>query len=97
MAMDHWAYRNRIQLDFSRPGRPGDNARNEAFNGIVRRECLSQHYFMDLKEAQQVLEHWRLDYNNTRPHGSLEQITPVEFKAGWQATFPFQNLPEYFC
>jgi putative transposase len=86
MAMDHWAYWNRIQLDFSRPGRPGDNARNEAFNGTVRRECLSQHYFMDLEEAQQILEDWRLDYNNTRPHGSLEQIPPAEFKAGCQPT-----------
>lgn len=86
MAMDHWAYWNRIKIDFSRPGRPGDNARNEAFNGIVRRECLSQHYFMDLEEAQQILDDWRLDYNITRPHGSLEQITPAEFKAEWQPT-----------
>jgi len=81
MAMDHWAYWNRVQLDFSRPGRPGDNARNEAFNGVLRRECLSQHYFLDLREAQQVLEHWRQDYNNFRPHGSLEQVPPADFKA----------------
>jgi putative transposase len=82
-AMDHWAYWNRVQLDFSRPGRPGDNARNEAFNGIVRRECLSQHYFLDLEEAQEVLERWRADYNNDRPHGSLDHISPVQFREDW--------------
>ena len=92
MAMDHWAYWNSIQLDFSRPGKPGDNARNEAFNGTVRRECLSQHYFMNLEEAQQILEHWRLDYNNTRPHGSLKQIPPAEFKADWLTTMDPKKL-----
>jgi putative transposase len=39
IAMDHWAYWNKVRLDFSRPGKPGDNARNEAFNGTLRREC----------------------------------------------------------
>ncbi len=69
--MDHWAYWNKVALDFSQPGRPGDNAVNEAFNGVVRRECLSQHYFLDLQEASRVLEGWREEYNNERPHGSL--------------------------
>jgi putative transposase len=41
LAMDHWAYWNKIELDFSRRGKPGDNARNEVFNGTVRRECLT--------------------------------------------------------
>ncbi len=61
MAMDHWAYWNTVGLDFSRPGTPGDNARNEAFNGTVRRECLSQHYFWDISEATVVLDSWRND------------------------------------
>jgi putative transposase len=56
MALDHWAYWNQIGLSFSRPGRPGDNARNEAFNGLVRRECLWQHYFLDRSEAAGVLD-----------------------------------------
>jgi putative transposase len=79
MAMDHWAYWNQVQLDFSRPGKPGDNAVNEAFNGNLRRECLSQHYFFDLSEARRILESWRNEYNNDRPHGSLGQISPAQF------------------
>lgn len=82
LAMDHWAYWNKVRLDFSRPGKPGDNARAEAFNGTVRRECLTQHYFLNLVEAQRVLDQWRDEYNNDRPHSSLNQIPPAEFKAG---------------
>ncbi len=47
-ALDHWAYWNRVELDFSRPGKPTDNAHVEAFHGTLRRECLSQHWFLDL-------------------------------------------------
>ena len=83
MAMDHWAYWNKIGLDFSRPGTPGDNARNEAFNGTVRRECLTLHYFLNLRDAESMLSAWQLDYNNERPHGSLGQIPPAEFRAGF--------------
>lgn len=83
MAMDHWAYWNKVALDFSRPGTPGDNARNEAFNGTVRRECLSQHYFLNITEAAAVLSSWGNEYNNERPHGSLGQIPPAWFMAGW--------------
>ncbi len=95
LAMDHWAWSNKVQLDFSRPATPGDNAINEAFNGSVRRECLSQHYFLNLNEAQHVLRHWRDEYNNDRPHGSLDQVPPAHFRAGWEsieAPDKLQNL-----
>lgn len=85
MALDHWAYWNKVRLDFSRPGKPGDNALNEAFNGTVRRECLSQHYFLSLEEAKRTLEAWRLDYNNHRPHSSLDQMPPARYRAAWQS------------
>jgi putative transposase len=52
VALDHWAYRNAVQLDFSRPGHPVDNGVCEALNGSVRRECLSQHWFATLAEAK---------------------------------------------
>jgi len=83
MAMDHWAYWNKIGLSFSRPGTPGDNAHCEAFNSLVRRECLTLHYFLDIKDASTVLGSWKEDYNNDRPHGSLDQLTPARFRAGW--------------
>lgn len=83
MAMDLWAYANQVALLFSRPGTPGDNARNEAFNGLVRRECLTHHYFLDLREAAAVLHSWKEDYNNERPHGSLGKLTPAQYRARW--------------
>ena len=85
IAMDHWAYWNKVRLDFSRPGKPGDNARNEAFNGTVRRECLTQHYFLNLEEAQRILDGWRFEYNNDRPHSSLNQVSPAQFRTGWNS------------
>ena len=90
--LDHWAWRNRVQIDFSRPGKPGDNAINEAFNGSVRRECLSQYYFLNLGDAQRVLVTWKEDYNNVRPHGSLAQVPPAQFRAGWDSTEGLSEL-----
>lgn len=75
-ALDRWAYWNRVELDFSRPGKPADNAFIEAFNASLRRECLSQHWFLSLEEAQRILEAWRMDYNNVRPHSALANRAP---------------------
>ena len=52
--MDLWAYHNRVQIDFSRPGKPTDNAYVESFNGTLRAECLDVHWFAMLTEAKQV-------------------------------------------
>jgi len=79
-ALDHWAYWNHVQLDFSRPGKPSDNAFIESFNATVRRECLSQHWFLTLTDAQRTLDVWREDYNNARPHGSLADRPPTEYR-----------------
>ena len=81
-AVDAWAYWNKVQLDFSRPRKPVDNCFIEAFNGSLRRECLSQHWFASIIEAQQILEAWRVDYNTERPHQSLADLTPMEFLSG---------------
>ena len=95
-ALDHWAYWNRVRLDFSRPGKPTDNAHIEAFNGSLRRECLSQHWFLDLDDARGILSRWREDYNNVRPHSSLGHLPPVHFRAGGAFTPAperLENLP----
>lgn len=81
-ALDAWAYWNRLELDFSRPGKPVDNAFAESFNATVRRECLSQHWFRNLQESQEVVGRWRYEYNNERPHSSLELKTPAQFRVG---------------
>lgn len=78
-SLDCWAYFNEVQLDFSRPGKPTDNAFIESFNGRFRQECLDQHWFLSLEDAQQRADLWRSDYNEHRPHSSLGNQTPKEF------------------
>ncbi len=81
-----------MALDFSRPGKPVDNAFVEAFNATVRRECLSQHWFTSLEDAQMILDAWRHDYNNVRPHSSLGQQAPAHFRLGGNVTSARQRL-----
>jgi putative transposase len=78
-ALEVWAYRRGVQLDFIRPGKPVENAFIESFNGRLRDECLNVHQFASIAEAQQIIEAWRLDYNQCRPHSSLGHLTPNEF------------------
>jgi putative transposase len=83
-ALDDWAHRHRIKLIFSRPGRlstPTDNPYIEAFNGRFRAECLDLHWFASLEEARQVIEAWRIDYHEVRPHTALDNQTPAAYKA----------------
>jgi len=75
--LDLWAYANGVTLDFSRPGKPTDNAFIEAFNGRLRAECLNAHWFMSLEDAREKLEDWRRYYNEQRPHGAIGQKTPI--------------------
>ena len=82
-ALDAWAYWNHVELVFSRSGKPVDNAFAESFIATVRRECLSQHWFRNLQEAQSIAERWRDEYNNERPHSSLELKTPTQYRAGY--------------
>ena len=83
-ALDFWAYQNNVRLEFSRPGKPTDNAFIESFNGRVRQECLNQHWFESLKEAKSIIEKWRIDYNEQRPHSSLGFQTPSAYVIKWQ-------------
>ena len=75
--LDLWAYANNVTLDFSRPGKPTDNAFIEAFNGRLRAECLSANWFMSLPDAREKLECWRRDYNTVRPHSAIGNKPPV--------------------
>ena len=75
--LDLWAYQHGVTLDFSRPGKPTDNAFIEAFNGRFRAECLNAHWFMSLADAREKVEDWRRYYNEERPHGAIGQKTPI--------------------
>jgi putative transposase len=90
-AMDRWAYDNDIVLDYSRPGKPTDNAFIESFNGSFRDECLNMHWFLSLDDAREKIEAWRLDYNEFRPHSALDNMTPTEYRMKQFKTPDFSN------
>ena len=75
--LDLWAFANGVTLDFSRPGKPTDNAFIEAFNGRLRSECLNAHWFMSLPDAREKLEACRRDYNRLRPHSAIGNKPPI--------------------
>lgn len=83
-ALDKWAYENDVVLDFSRPGKPTDNAFIESFNGSFRDECLNTHWFLSLDDAREKIESWRRDYDDFRPHSSLDNMTPSEYKKNYE-------------
>ncbi len=78
-ALDEWAYRKGVKLNFIRPGKPIENAYAESFNGRLRDECLNTNWFINLKNAREIIENWREDYNRVRPHSSLNNLTPMEY------------------
>jgi len=78
-ALDEWAYRKGVKLNFIRPGKPVENAFAESFIGKLRDECLNTNWFMNLKHARDTIEDWRIDYNEVRPHSSLKGSTPKEY------------------
>ena len=81
-AMQRWAQARDIELHYIEPGKPTQNAFIESFNARLRDECLNEHVFSNVQEAQAVLEKWRQQYNEERPHGSLGGQTPNEFARG---------------
>jgi len=77
--LDEWAYRKGVKLNFIRPGKPIENAYIESFNGRFRDECLNINWFLSIKHARYLIEEWRKDYNEFRPHSSLKGSTPKEY------------------
>jgi putative transposase len=77
--LDQWAYWTHVKLDFSRPGRPSDNAFCESFNNRVRQELLNPNWFLSLADARARAAEWRQDYNTNHPHSSLGNLAPEEF------------------
>ena len=78
-AMLRWQQEHGIEWHYIAPGKPTQNGFVESFNGRLRDECLNEHLFTNLKEAIQIIEAWRIDYNTARPHTSLGGLTPAEF------------------
>ena len=78
-AMFHWSQDQQVALDFIQPGKPTQNAFVESFNGKFRDGCLDQRLFRSIKEAREIIEDWRIDYNEVRPHSALGYQPPSVF------------------
>lgn len=87
-AVDAWAYRRGVRLHFIAPGKPNQNAFIESFNSRFREECLDLYWFASLAEARVVIEAWRIEYNTQRPHSSLGDRTPEEYRMMLEAGSP---------
>jgi putative transposase len=84
-AVLRWATR-RVTWHYIEPGKPVQNAFIESFNSKLRDECLNEYVFSSLREARTIIEAWRHDYNQLRPHSSLGYLAPEEFAARNQAS-----------
>jgi putative transposase len=87
-ALDQWAYQHGVQLKLIQAGKPTQNAFIESFNGRFRDECLNDHWFTNLPQARILIAAWRRDYNQHRPHSSLDYLTPAEFAANHRSCDP---------
>ena len=83
-----WLTKARIDTAHIDPGKPWQNGDNESFNGKNCDECLSLEWFRSREEARVVIEVWRRHYNHVRPHSSLKNLTPIEFKTRYDSTHP---------
>ena len=84
-AVQKWLAERECQTIYITPGSPWENPYIESFNGKLRDECLNQYLFANLEEAREIVEDWRQEYNEYRPHSSLDYLTPMEFAAQHQA------------
>ena len=87
-AILEWLAEERIETALIDPGKPWQNADNESFNGKFRDECLSLEWFRSRREARILIETWRRHYNHVRPHSSLKDLTPIEFKTRYDSVNP---------
>ena len=83
-AVQHWLATHGAQTIYIKPGSPWQNAYIESFNDKLRDECLNQEVFANGQEARVIIETWRCEYNQQRPHSSLGNLTPDQFAARWR-------------
>jgi putative transposase len=88
LALLRWLSTANIETALIEPGKPWQNGLGESFNGKFRDECLSMEWFRNRTDAKIVIEAWRRHYNEVRPHSSLGNLTPAEFKKAVSSTRP---------
>ena len=91
-AVRRWCKQKKVELDYIEPGKPMQNGHVESFNGKLRDECLNTHWFTSLRQARNIIESWRFDYNQGRPHSALGYATPNEFASRSSASFAVDIL-----
>lgn len=74
-----WTHQHEINWRYIDPGKPTQNSYIESFNGKIRDECLNENWFETLSEAKALIEIWKNDYNETRPHSALDGLSPSAF------------------
>ena len=94
MAILKWSQETGIDWHYIAPGKPTQNAFIESFNGKFREDCLNEHWFYNLEEARMTIEDWRVEYNDFRPHSSLEDLTPNEFIRQYETSLTTQSTTD---
>jgi putative transposase len=87
-AVLRWLNQSNINTACIDPGKPWQNGSNESFNGKFRDECLSMQWFKNRIDAKILIEEFRRQFNEIRPHSSLAQLTPAQFKASISTNYP---------
>ncbi|MDM3443283.1 integrase core domain-containing protein, partial [Citrobacter sp. Cb009] len=80
LALAEWAEKHAVKLEFIQPGKPAQNAFIERFNRTYRTEILDFYLFRTLNEVREITEKWLSEYNCERPHESLNNMTPEEYR-----------------
>ena len=83
-ALADWAEEHEIELEFIQPGKPTQNSYVERFNRTYRDEILNMYVFKTLNEVRELTDNWIREYNEERPHDSLEDLTPIEYLSKYQ-------------
>jgi len=86
-----WTQEQGIEWHSITPGKPREYGYTESLNGRIRDECLNEHVFEGLAHARRLIEAWRQDYNNVRPHGSIGNIPPNAYRASLLSTLAVEQ------
>lgn len=79
-----WLKEKEVKTIYIKPGSPWENGHIESFHDKFRDELLNRELFGSLLEAKVLVEAWRIEYNQKRPHSSLGYQTPEEFALCWK-------------
>jgi transposase InsO family protein len=90
-ALRDWCRFTGAGTSYIEPGSPWQNPYVESFGGRLRDELLAVEAFSNLLEAQVLVEDWRIEYNNLRPHSALGYLTPTNYAKAWTATHPHSH------